>query len=89
MLGKGEAVVFGELGRRARVPPFVFIVSFGDKELQAKMKQFGALAMVDAPLDIDNLREIVNSSLDRLAEERGSTLRVSQPGVEQMPQSVA
>jgi DNA-binding NtrC family response regulator len=89
MLDKGEAMVFSELGRRAKAPPFIFIVTYGDKKLQVKAKQFGALAMVDTPLDLDNLRQIVNSSLDRLAEERDSTPRMLQPEMEQMPQSVA
>jgi DNA-binding NtrC family response regulator len=84
MLGKAEARVFSELGNRAKAPPFVFTVSFRDKELQAKAIQFGALAVLDKPLDIDNLREIVNSSLHQLTGERGP-----RPEMEQMPQSVA
>ena len=71
MLGKAEARGFSELGNRAKAPPFVFTVSFRDQELQAKALQFGALAVLDKPLDIDNLREIVNGSLHQLTEGRG------------------
>jgi DNA-binding NtrC family response regulator len=72
MLSKVEARVFSELGNRAKAPPFVFTVSFRDKELQAKAIQFGAIAVLDKPLDIDNLREIVNSSLHQQTGERCS-----------------
>ncbi len=71
MLGAEEARVFGKLVERAKLPPFVFTTVFGDKELRVKAKQFGALAVLDKPLDIDNLREIVNSVLHPLPEDRG------------------
>jgi DNA-binding NtrC family response regulator len=71
ILGAEEARVFSKLVDRAKLPPFVFTTVFGDKELQVKAKQFGALAVLDKPLDIDDLREIVNSALHPLPEDRG------------------
>jgi len=56
---------------RAKLPPFVFTTAFGDKELPMKAKQFGALAMLDEPLDINDFRGTVNSALQALPEERG------------------
>jgi FixJ family two-component response regulator len=63
MLGAAELRALGELGGPARVPPFVLITAFGDKELDAKAKQLGAIALLDKPLDIDYLRELVNEFL--------------------------
>ena len=71
MLGAQEARMFSKFGDRAKIPPLVFTTFFRDRELQAKAKQFGALAVLDKPLDIDDLREIVNSSLHPLTEDRG------------------
>jgi DNA-binding NtrC family response regulator len=71
MLGAEEARVFNKLADRAKLPPFVLITVLGDKELQVKAKQFGALAVLDNSLDIDDLREIVNSALHPLPEDRG------------------
>jgi FixJ family two-component response regulator len=58
--------------KRADVPPFVFTTVFRDKDLQAKAKSFGALAVLDKPLDINDLREFVNRSLHLLTEEETS-----------------
>ena len=88
MLGKAESEMFSELGNRAKAPPFVFTVSFREKELQARAVQFGALAVLDKPLDIDRLREIVNSSLHQPTGEQTGTPRVPQAEREQIPQSV-
>jgi DNA-binding NtrC family response regulator len=72
MLGAEEARVLRRFGDRAKVPPFVLTTVFGDRELQVKAKQFGALAVLDKPLDIDELRQIVNTSLHHLTENRDS-----------------
>lgn len=77
ILGAEEARVFSKLVDRAKLPPFVFTTVFGDKELQVKAKQFGALAVLDKPLDIDDLREIVNSSLHHLTEDQGQLVAVA------------
>lgn len=88
MLGPEEARVLREFGDRAKVPPFVFTTAFRDKELQAKAKQFGALAVLDKPLDIDELREIVNNSLHHLTEDRNSLSHVPQAEIEHIPESL-
>ena len=65
MLGAEEARVLRGFGDGAKVPPFVLTTAVRDKELQTKAKQFGALAVLDKPLDIDELRQIVSTSLSR------------------------
>jgi CheY-like chemotaxis protein len=72
MLGAEEARVLRGFGDGAKIPPFVLTTAFRDKELQVKAKQFGALAVLDKPLDIDELRQIVNTSLHDLTEDRDS-----------------
>jgi len=72
MLGAAEAMVLRRFGDRAKVPPFVLTTVFRDNALQVKAKQFGALAVLDKPLDIDELRQIVNTSLRLLTEDRDS-----------------
>jgi DNA-binding NtrC family response regulator len=88
MLGGAEARVFSELENRAKAPPFVLITAFRDKELHVKAEQFGALAVLDNPLDIDNLRQIVNSFLHQLTGVRGSMPQISQFEMEQIPESI-
>jgi DNA-binding NtrC family response regulator len=73
MLGADEARLFSKFAHHAKVPPFVFTTVFRDKELQAKANHFGALAVLDKPITIDDLREIVNSAL------ASSTLRRKVP----------
>jgi len=63
MLGAEQARILRTFGDRAEVPPFVLTTVFRDKELRVKAKQVGALAVLDKPLDIDELRQIVNTSL--------------------------
>jgi len=72
MLGAEEASVFRTFEERAEVPPFVFTTVFRDKDLRTKAKSFGALAVLDKPLDVDELREIVNRSLHLLTGVRAS-----------------
>jgi DNA-binding NtrC family response regulator len=88
MLGAEEARMFGKFGDRAKVPPFVFTTVFRDKDLQARVKQFGALAVLDKPLDIDGLRKIVNSSLGHLTEARDSLSHVPQIKMAATPESL-
>jgi len=49
---------------------------FRDKDLQTRAKQFGALAVLDKPIDIDDLRNTVNGFLHHLAEDRDSLSQV-------------
>ena len=88
MLGAAEARVFSELENRAKAPPFVLISAFRDKELQVKAAQFGAVAVLDMPLDIDNLLEIVNGFLHRLTGQRDSMPQIPQPKMERIPESI-
>ena len=70
MLGAEEATVFSQFGARTMIPPFVFTTGFRDRDLQVKAKRFGALAVLDKPIDIDELRQIVNTYLHPLTEDR-------------------
>ena len=88
MLGAEEARVFTKFGDRAKVPPFIFTTGFRDKDLQSRVKQFGALAVLDKPLDIDDLRKIVSSSLGHLTEERDNLSHVPQVEMEARPESL-
>jgi len=72
LLGATELPTFSRLQGWARIPPLVFISAFGDQELHRKREQFGAVAVLDMPLDIDKLREIVNSLLRHPTMEHGS-----------------
>jgi CheY-like chemotaxis protein len=57
--------VFDRLGYGPTVPPVVFITAFGDEELHQEAMQAGALAVLDKPLDLDELRAFVNDFLAR------------------------
>jgi len=70
MLGAEEARMLSNFGDRRNLPPFIFTTVSRDAELQAKVNQFGALAVLDKPFDIDDLRETVNRSLHRLTGDR-------------------
>ena len=72
MLGAGEARVLRGFGDRAKIPPFVLTTVFRDKELQVKARQFGALTVLDKPLDVDELRQIVNTFMHHPMEDRDS-----------------
>ncbi len=71
MLGAPELQAFSKLGGRAKVPPFVFIASSGDKELQVEARPFEAVAVLEKPIDMANLRDLVNSFLHHPTGERG------------------
>jgi len=77
MLGAEQARMLRTFGDRAEVPPFVLTTVYRDKGLQVKAKQFGALAVLEKPLDIDELRQIVNTFLHHLTVERDSLGSVS------------
>ena len=79
LLGAEDAKLFSGFRNRTKIPPFVFTAIYGDKELLAKAKQFGALAVVEKPLDMDDLRQIVNRSLRHLTADFASLPHVPQP----------
>ena len=70
ILGAPELHAFGKLGNWARVPPFFFIASFGEKELHVKARPFDAVAVLEKPIDMANLRDLVNSFLHHPTGER-------------------
>ena len=45
------------------VPPVIFITAFGDEELHEQAHHAGALAVINKPLDIDELRAFITSYL--------------------------
>jgi DNA-binding NtrC family response regulator len=72
LLGAEEARVFSEFKDRTRIPPFILTTAFRDKDLQVKVNQFGALAVLDKPLDVAELRQVVSTFLHHSAEDRDS-----------------
>jgi DNA-binding NtrC family response regulator len=71
MLGAPELQAFSKLGDWAKVPPFVFIASFGEKELHVKARPFGAVAVLEKPIEMANLRDLVNGFLHHPTGEHG------------------
>jgi CheY-like chemotaxis protein len=57
--------VFTQVGYGPNIPPVVFITAFGDEELHEQAHHAGALAVLDKPLNIDELRVFVNNFLAR------------------------
>ena len=55
--------VFTQVGYGPNIPPVVFITAFGDEELHEQAHHAGALAVLDKPFDIDELRAFVNNFL--------------------------
>jgi hypothetical protein len=64
------------------------ITAFRDEELHVKAEQFGALVVLDYPLDMDNLRQIVNSFLHQPIVAQGSMPQIPQFAMEQIPESI-
>jgi DNA-binding NtrC family response regulator len=81
MLGAEEARLFSGFRNRTKIPPFVFTTVCGDQELQAKARQFSALAVLEKPLELDDLRQIVNRSLGHLTADFASLPHVPQPAL--------
>jgi CheY-like chemotaxis protein len=74
VLGPTELQAFSKRGNWAKVPPFVFIASFGDKELPAKARAFDAVAVLEKPIEMANLRNLVNSFLHHPTGEHTGAL---------------
>jgi CheY-like chemotaxis protein len=47
------------------VPPVVLITAFGDEQLHADARRLGAVATLDKPFDVDDLRAVVGATLGR------------------------
>jgi CheY-like chemotaxis protein len=56
---------FAQLGSRPSVPPVVFITAFGDEQLREEATRAGALAVLDKPLDFDELLTFVRDFFSR------------------------
>jgi CheY-like chemotaxis protein len=74
VLGATELQAFGNRRNRVKVPPFVFIASSGDKELHAKAQAFDAVAVLEKPIEMANLRDLVNSFLHHPTGEHTGAL---------------
>jgi CheY-like chemotaxis protein len=51
------------LGTRRSMPdiPFVLVTAFGDANTHRRAKRLGAVAVLDKPIDLDELRAVVNA----------------------------
>ena len=65
LLREAELQSFNRLADWTGLPPFIFIASHGDKALREKLEPFETVAVLEQPLDIANLRDRVNSFLQR------------------------
>ena len=63
MPGSSGPRAFAQLGPMPRVPPVMFMTAFGDEELRAEALRVGAVAVLDKPVDLDELRVFVRSCL--------------------------
>ena len=54
---------FSKLGRGPNIPPVVFMTAFGDDEVHEEARLMGALAVLDKPIDLDELLAFVNKVL--------------------------
>lgn len=66
--------VLALVGCDSHTPPMVIITAFGSDDLREQAKQLGAAAVLERPLDLDDLCSLV----DRLAERR--IVRAGSPG---------
>jgi DNA-binding response OmpR family regulator len=72
LLQEGELQSFARLADWARLPPVIFITSFGDKAVRTKLELFETVAVLEQPLDVANLRHRVNSFLQPPRREEPS-----------------
>lgn len=49
--------------RQPGMPPFLLFTAFGDDETHRRARELGALALLDKPFDIDELRRLVEQAL--------------------------
>jgi CheY-like chemotaxis protein len=64
MPGSSGPHAFARLGRVPRLPPVMFMTAFGDEEVREEAIQVGAVAVLDKPVDLDELRVFVSSCLE-------------------------
>jgi CheY-like chemotaxis protein len=51
------------VGRHPGMPPFILFTAFGDDETHRRARELGAVALLDKPFDIDELRRLVARAL--------------------------
>jgi CheY-like chemotaxis protein len=67
----GGLAVVRSLARERHCPSFVLMTAFPTPEVRVEAEQLGALALLDKPFDLDELRRIVRSWADARSS-RGS-----------------
>jgi DNA-binding response OmpR family regulator len=65
MPGASGPRVFSRLGYGPDIPPVLFMTAFGDAELSDEVASLGALAVLEKPIDFDELRAFIRSYLAR------------------------
>jgi CheY-like chemotaxis protein len=63
MPGTSGPRALARIGDRQRVPPVVFMTAFGDEEVHEEAMRVGAVAVLDKPVDLDELRAFVGTYL--------------------------
>jgi CheY-like chemotaxis protein len=64
MPGQSGLNAFAQAGFGPHMPPVVFITAFGDEDVHARARHLGALAVLDKPVDFDQLRDLVRRYLE-------------------------
>ena len=88
IVGTSELQAFSKLGGLARVPPFVLLAAFGEEELHVNARPFDTVAVLEKPLDMANLRDLVNSFLHHPTGERGNMPVETKGEMEIIPESI-
>jgi CheY-like chemotaxis protein len=63
MPGQSGLNAFAQVGYGPRMPPVVFMTAFGDEDVHQRAIHLGAIAVLDKPVDFDQLRLFVTSYL--------------------------
>lgn len=59
MPGLSGISALARLGHDQKAPPVIFVTAFGDDEVHEQERSVGAIAVLDKPLDMDDLRAFV------------------------------
>ena len=63
MPGMSGLQVFAQMQHQPRVPPVVFMTAFGDEDVHKEAIRIGAVAVLNKPFDLDELRGFVGKLL--------------------------
>jgi len=63
MPGQSGLNAFAQVGYGPQMPPVVFMTAFGDEDVHQRAIHLGAIAVLDKPVDFDELRVFVKSYL--------------------------